>query len=140
MDERFRIDPLAQRKAVARVGIMRRIAKAKLRLHGLVPLIDGAALVISELVANAVLHSGTTEVRVTMAVRSGSLHIVVVDGMPNQATLKAADEAAESGRGLLLVEAVAAEYGGAWGTSHRGAHTWCRLPLPDRSGERIAQL
>ncbi|MCG7202355.1 ATP-binding protein [Streptomyces arenae] len=131
MDEQFSIGPLEPLTDAAQVGVMRRIAKAALQRHGLAALVDAAALVVSELVGNAVLHSGTAEVRTIMVVRSGILHIVVVDGMPGQAVLRTADDVAESGRGLFLVEAVAAECGGSWGTSCAGACTWCRLPVPD---------
>ncbi|MEV8333867.1 ATP-binding protein [Streptomyces niveus] len=113
-----------------RVGVMRRIATARLRHCRLTALIEEVSLVVSELVTNAVLHTTTSEIRVTIAIKDGFLIITVIDGMPGRATLKRADEAAESGRGLSLVAVVAEEHGGAWGTNGTGSETWCRLKVP----------
>ncbi|RPE39087.1 histidine kinase-like protein [Streptomyces sp. Ag109_O5-1] len=134
MDERFPIGPPGPDRQVvpetaSRVRIMRRIATARLRFHGLEALIDPAQLVVSELVANAMIHSGAAEVQVVMFTREGCLNIVVIDGMPGEATLTPPGVTSESGRGLYLVQAVTAEYGGDWGTSDAGAQTWCRFPV-----------
>ncbi|MEV7393957.1 ATP-binding protein [Streptomyces sp. NPDC091215] len=134
MDERFPISPPGpDRQVVAetasRVRIMRQIAADRLRCHGLEPLADPAQLVVSELVANAMIHSGAAEVQVVMFIRDGWLHIVVVDGMPGEATLTSPGVTSESGRGLHLVQATTAECGGDWGTSDAGAQTWCRFPV-----------
>ncbi|WP_217561556.1 ATP-binding protein [Streptomyces sp. GbtcB6] len=140
MDERFAIGPRGpnlqpSQQAAARVGIMRRIAAAQLRFHGLDVLIDAVQLVVSELVTNAVRHSGAAEGRVILTTREGCLHIVVVDGVPGEASLKPAGATAESGRGLHLVDAIAMEHGGAWGTRAAGAETWCRLEVPTMEGQ-----
>ncbi|MEU3984618.1 ATP-binding protein [Streptomyces sp. NPDC026672] len=117
----------------ARAGAIRRIAAARLRYCSLDALRDDVMLVVSELVTNAVLHAGTSEIRVTMAVRDGFLVITVVDGVPGAAATRHTDGNSESGRGLELVEAVAKEHGGSWGTSNAGAKTWCRLALPPQT-------
>ncbi|MEU0027431.1 ATP-binding protein [Streptomyces sp. NPDC006335] len=117
------------------VGVLRRIAAARIRHHGLGALTDEVMLLVSELVTNAVLHSGTRTIGLEMAVKDGFLNIAVIDGMPGVATLREADEDAESGRGLALVQRVAKERGGAWGTRDGGATTWCRLALPEESEE-----
>ncbi|MFJ6705673.1 MULTISPECIES: ATP-binding protein [unclassified Streptomyces] len=140
MDERFAIGPLVSNsqpslEAAARVRVMRRIAAAKLRFNGLDTLIDAVQLVVSELVTNAVRHSGTAEGRVIITTRDGYLHIVVRDGMPGEASLKPTDATTESGRGLYLVDAIAVEHGGSWGTSKAGAETWCRLAVPPTEGQ-----
>ncbi|MEU3984430.1 ATP-binding protein [Streptomyces sp. NPDC026672] len=114
----------------ARVGAIRRIAAARLRYCGLDALRDDVMLVVSELVTNAVLHAGTSEVRVSMTVRDGFLVVTVVDGVPGAAATRHTDGNSESGRGLELVEAVARVHGGSWGTSNAGAETWCRLAVP----------
>jgi anti-sigma regulatory factor (Ser/Thr protein kinase) len=88
-------------------------------------------LIVSELLTNALLHSGTTEISLNITVRDGSLHIAVGDGMPGAAEPREAGEGAESGRGLALVEALVEESGGAWGTSADGATTWCHLMVPE---------
>ncbi|MFI5799051.1 ATP-binding protein [Streptomyces sp. NPDC051677] len=113
-----------------RVGAMRRIAAAKLRYYGLDALIDEVMLIVSELLTNAVLHSGTQEIALLLRIEDGVLHIVVTDGMEGSAMSRPANDNAESGRGLALVEALAKENGGEWGTSDVGATTWCCLALP----------
>ncbi|MEB3966363.1 ATP-binding protein [Streptomyces kunmingensis] len=112
---------------------MRRIAAARLRHCGLEALSDEVTLVVSELVTNALLHSGTAEVGVTMAIQDGFLTITVTDGMSGAAVPGLADGDAESGRGLDIVEYVVKEHGGAWGTCEAGAETWCRFALPEEA-------
>ncbi|MDA5145873.1 ATP-binding protein [Streptomyces sp. AD681] len=118
----------------ARVGVLRRIAAAKLKHRGLDALIDDVLLISSELLTNALLHSGTTEITLNLAVQSGSLRITVIDGMPGRAKRRKADDDAETGRGLGLVEVLAEQSGGTWGASEDGAATWCSLRVP--AGQR----
>ncbi|MET8824835.1 ATP-binding protein [Streptomyces sp. NPDC004610] len=114
-----------------RVGILRRIATARLRLARLEELIAPAGLVVSELLTNALRHSGTQEIRLVLGIRDGFLCVVVIDGMSGAAKPRTSvDEDAECGRGLLIVDATAQEHGGTWGTTHDGAQTWCRFALP----------
>lgn len=119
-----------RREDACRVGVLRRVAAARLRFCGLEALIDDVMLVVSELLTNALLHSGGTEIVLRLRVEDGFLRVIVVDGMPGCAVPKAAEADAESGRGLALVEAVAGENGGAWGTSEDGFETWCSLRVP----------
>lgn len=115
------------------VGVLRRIAAARVRYAGLGALLDPVTLVVSELVTNAVLHSGSQRIGLVMTVRSGYLNIAVIDGKPGAAKLKQTDEDAETGRGLVLVDRVAQEYGGTWGTADAGAKTWCRFAVPEET-------
>ncbi len=114
----------------ARVGVLRRIAAARLEHRGLDALIGDVLLISSELLTNALLHSGTTEITLNLAVRGGCLRITVVDGMPGRAERRKVDDEAETGRGLGLVEVLAAQSGGTWGTSEDGSATWCSLRVP----------
>ncbi|MFH9826465.1 ATP-binding protein [Streptomyces bobili] len=113
------------------VGVLRRIAGARIRWCGLDSLTEAVMLLVSELVTNAVLHSGAKRIGVVMTLSHGFLEIAVIDGMPGAATRRESDEKSESGRGLALVETVVRENGGAWGTSDAGAKTWCRLAVPE---------
>lgn len=71
-------------------------------------------LVTTELVTNAVRHSGTDEVVVYVRVGRPSLLVKVCDRGPGvDATVREADLMDEGGRGLFLVEAVSH----SWGTS-----------------------
>ncbi|MGW3952980.1 ATP-binding protein [Streptomyces sp. NPDC004752] len=127
-------DPLRAEDTV-RVGIMRRIVSARLRYCGLEVLHDDVMLIVSELLTNALLHSGTTKITLSITVEDESLRIAVGDGMPGCAAPKPTDGDAESGRGLALVEHLVQENGGDWGTGDAGATTWCLLDVPatDRS-------
>jgi hypothetical protein len=93
--------------------------------HGLDGGSDAAQLVASELVTNAVLHARTW-MELALRLLPPLLHIAVTDGSPEspQITL-ITDESAESGRGLLLVDAMAT----GWGTlvSHSGKLVWATV-------------
>ncbi|MFC5220479.1 ATP-binding protein [Streptomyces coerulescens] len=115
----------------SRIGVVRRIAAAKLRYCGLKALVDNVMLIVSELLTNALLHSGTTEIRLDITVEGQDLCIAVHDGMAGHAVPKITDDDAESGRGLQLIDVLIRENGGCWGTSEGGATTWCRLAIPD---------
>ncbi|MEU6403874.1 ATP-binding protein [Streptomyces sp. NPDC046985] len=113
------------------VGRMRRLARARLISAGLAGLADDAELVVSELVTNAVVHSGGSEVTLTLRLHESHLEIWVHDGVagdhhPVRPAVEAYDE---GGRGLHLVAAVAACHGGSWGLGDQGATTWCRLAV-----------
>ncbi|MFF1627432.1 ATP-binding protein [Streptomyces sp. NPDC058251] len=111
------------------VGVLRRIAAARLRQCGLQELRADVMVLVSELLTNAVLHSGTREISLSLSVRGGFLHIAVTDGMPGNPARKDLVDDDESGRGLALVEALVQEHGGTWGTSNAGAQTWCTLAV-----------
>lgn len=111
---------------------MRRIAATRLRSCGLGVIADDVALILSELLTNALLHSGATEIGLILAVENGKLTIVVRDGQPGNVAPEAAGDEDESGRGLLLIERLVQESGGTWGTRDAGAETWCRLEVPMR--------
>jgi anti-sigma regulatory factor (Ser/Thr protein kinase) len=67
---------------------------------------DDALVVVDELVANAVLHAGT-EIELRFALQDDRLGIAVADRAPAQPNVTRPEEVAESGRGLLLVDALA---------------------------------
>ncbi|WP_405644579.1 ATP-binding protein [Streptomyces uncialis] len=116
-----------------RVGarLARLLAECRLRAWGL-PL-DPAALVVAELAANAALHGSDrrTGFRLSLSVTDTALRIEVSDSagdrMPG-AGLPAAG--AESGRGLLLVEALAERWGVTPGPPP-GKTVWAEVPLAD---------
>jgi anti-anti-sigma regulatory factor len=83
---------------------------------------DAAQLVASELVTNAVVHAGTT-IDLTLRFVPPVLHIAVRDragGVPHISGI--VDEAAENGRGLVLVDALASRWGSF--IPHRGKIVW----------------
>lgn len=127
----------------------------------LVELYDDAALALTELVANAVMHAATALV-VAISCEGGMVEIAVHDGNPSMPAIRpqrtdvegdiqralAAEAAATEpvderdprinvgaagslagGRGLLLVDALSAQ----WGVSplSDGKAVWIRTPVPD---------
>ncbi|MFE1206302.1 ATP-binding protein [Streptomyces sp. NPDC058762] len=108
---------------------MRRIAAARLRYCGLEPMTDDVTLIVSELLTNALRHSGTTEISLSITVKDGALSVRVRDGMPGAGSAQRPRDTAESGRGLFLVDALTKGSGGDWGTEDAGAETWCTIPL-----------
>ncbi|WP_437044897.1 ATP-binding protein [Streptomyces sp. enrichment culture] len=114
------------------VGVLRRITATRLCRLGLGARTDEVMLVVSELVTNALLHSSTQKITLSITAQDNMLWITVRDGKPGKPMLRTPDAQAASGRGLLIVDAVTREAGGIWGTGADGAATWCCLPLPAR--------
>ncbi|MEU6525527.1 ATP-binding protein [Streptomyces sp. NPDC046924] len=113
-----------------RVQMARRVTAARLRYCGLESLVDDATLIVSELVTNAIQHSGGTQITFNLTVDGGFLRISVHDEMPGRPVVRNTDDDAERGRGLFLVQCLTAAHDGTWGTSDDGATTWCHLALP----------
>jgi anti-anti-sigma factor len=88
--------------------------------------VDRAELLADELVTNAVLHA-RTPLRLLLELRGDLLHISVQDQSPRLLRLVAHDPERDSGRGLRLVEELAA----SWGVRPRpdGKVIWCTLRL-----------
>lgn len=118
-----------------RIRSIRRITAAHLRSIKLDEMVDVVTVIVSELLTNALLHSGTSEISLHLAIENGMLTIAVRDGQPGCATIKLPSNEDESGRGLLLVESLVQECGGAWGTRDAGAETWCCLAIPAAKGQ-----
>jgi anti-sigma regulatory factor (Ser/Thr protein kinase) len=76
---------------------------------------EAAVLIISELVTNAVVHSGSSVVGCALRIDSGSLHIEVTDQGTGPYEPVVGEPSADdvSGRGLLLVSSLSK----AWGVS-----------------------
>jgi hypothetical protein len=142
-------------------SVARAFLRACLTDWDLMALYDDAALALTELVANAVIHAATPLV-VAVSCEGGMVEIAVHDGNPSVPALRPhrtdvegdikqalAAEAATAepvderdprvhvgasgslvaGRGLLLVDALAAE----WGVSplSDGKAVWVRTPIPE---------
>ncbi|MFE9601457.1 ATP-binding protein [Streptomyces hokutonensis] len=122
----FKVDFLP---AEIRAGQMRHITRDRLGEWNLTTLTDDAMLAVSELVTNAVKHGKGRPVELRVRRLAHELRIEVTDGTPTPARLRSAGPADENGRGLLLVDAVAKE----WGVSIDGTMTWCSLAIPDEA-------
>ena len=89
-----------------------------------VDLVDAAALLVSEVVTNALLHAGTP-IDVAGQVTQRGLRVEVGDGSPHIPVRRAYGPTAGTGRGLVLLEQLV----DAWGVSRhgRGKTVWFTL-------------
>lgn len=113
-------------------GAARRFATAVLADWRLADLADDVDLVISELITNALLHARADQrasagagIRLDLEYDGKALTCRVLDGSPLPPTPEQAGDTAESGRGLLLVDALSAEWG--WSREASGKVVWARF-------------
>jgi anti-sigma regulatory factor (Ser/Thr protein kinase) len=115
----------------SRISQVRRIVSAQLRHWHLHPLIDAAALGVTELLANVHRHARPDRVcTVDLELRAGRLTVSVRDHDPRVPVLRPEEDLwATSGRGLDLVAAVS----DSWGVRPEGASgkaVWFSLAAP----------
>ncbi len=120
-------EPIPERDA-RRISGMRRLTRARLNHCGLSSMSDSAVLIVSELVTNAVKHSGGTRVAFRMQLQGDLLYLGVESGASGKPAVRETDDDAEHGRGLQLVEYVVSALDGIWGVSGDGTTVWCLLP------------
>lgn len=86
---------------------------------------DVAALLVSELVSNAVVHASSFDT-IELGVRSGAtgIHIDVLDHDPTPPRLSESEVPGEHGAGLRIVSRMSSRWG--WGPINGdGKHVWC---------------
>lgn len=88
---------------------------------------EAAVLAVSELVTNAVVHGAVSgDIELTLEARRGALHIEVVDRDPRPPVVGVGGADQDRGRGLLIVDRLAARWG--WSAiSKNGKAVWCDL-------------
>jgi anti-sigma regulatory factor (Ser/Thr protein kinase) len=101
----------------------RELARRAAADHDLPP--DDLAVVVSELVTNAVRY-GTPPVQLEIECCEDCVTVVVADAGPGRPARRDADDAAEGGRGLLLVGELARETGVR--PQPPGKAVWAELP------------
>jgi anti-sigma regulatory factor (Ser/Thr protein kinase) len=109
------------------VGHARRFARRTLRSWGVTVDYDAALLVVSELVTNALVHTDG-KVRMDLTLVNNRLRIAIADASPRSPVRPTSiGWEATGGRGILLVEALAA----TWGTLpvSGGKQVWAELLL-----------
>ena len=126
----------------AEVGRARRWARARLSGSGIgddEPLAETLILLVSELVTNAVVHTGRPAVLrlLLSALRDGvigKVRLEVVDGSACAPVPRRADGDETGGRGLALVAVLADRWG--WSYEGVGKRIWCELDraVPGASG------
>ncbi|MFJ8083466.1 ATP-binding protein [Streptomyces sp. NPDC096205] len=129
----LRLSPTPRGARLARL-----LAVEQLRTWGLPS--DPAAHIVAELAANAVTHGRVTgrDFRLTAYVVGTTLRIEVTDtrGDRNPVPQDPADDQ-ESGRGLLLVAALADRWGVAEGPAPRKT-VWAEVSLPETPAHRLS--
>lgn len=85
-----------------------------------------AAIVVSELITNTVVHAGTG-FRLEICLDTNSIRISVEDDEAGLPVLREPSLDAASGRGLVIVDRLATE----WGVEplQHGKIVWCDLPI-----------
>ncbi|TJZ44501.1 ATP-binding protein [Streptomyces piniterrae] len=119
--------PLPHRPEAVRAA--RSIAREVLALWKVTPEVaDVAVLVVSELVTNAVEHaSPPLTLHLSRVPGDGAVHVEVTDGGPaaTEGDWAASCAEGERGRGLTIIDTVAAAHGDHWQTGH--ATHWADL-------------
>ncbi|MFD7922001.1 ATP-binding protein [Streptomyces sp. NPDC059740] len=123
----------------SRFGQVRRIVSAQLRYWRLDPLVDPAALGVTELLANVHHHARPSkQATVELSVLLDQLTVSVHDLDPREPLLRGAGPEDTGGRGLALVAALSE----SWGVRPRGEGktVWFALPAltPAHRGAGVA--
>ncbi len=120
----------------SRIGQVRRIVSAQLRYWHLDPLIDRAALGVTELLTNVHLHAQPDKTcTVEIELLLDRLTVSVRDNDPRLPTMADTDTLATGGRGLAMVAAVSE----SWGVrpdGDCGKVVWFTLPAPAPTAAR----
>lgn len=120
----------------ASVRTARAFVAARLEAWGVTPTdvahsrVADAVLIVSELVSNAVRFC-TQELELHLTTHRDRIEIAVVDDNPQPAVLKQPDPLTPGGRGLLLVDVLAEQWGQRQRTGHKTV--WARLDVPPGS-------
>jgi anti-sigma regulatory factor (Ser/Thr protein kinase) len=112
--------PCPKSASQARAFIRRRLIE-----FGFPKLVDDGALIAVELVTNAVREAPDEPVLLSLRLSAGRPVIEVRDCSPVLPVVKDADFVSETGRGLHIVSALAAELG--WHRAGRGKVVWAAL-------------
>ncbi|WP_306319683.1 MULTISPECIES: ATP-binding protein [unclassified Streptomyces] len=117
----------------SRIGQVRRIVSAQLRYWHLDPLIELAALGVTELLTNVHRHAQPDKLcTVEIELLGGTLTVSVHDHDPRLPEVRDADPLATCGRGLAMIAAVSQSWGvRAHGEDGKdGKVVWFALPAP----------
>ncbi len=120
----------------AEVGRARKWARSRLAGSGISadePVAETLVLLVSELVTNAVVHTGCpavlrlllTGVREDAGGPAGTVRLEVADSCDRAPVPRHADGDATGGRGLALVDGLADRWG--WAPEGTGKRIWCEM-------------
>ncbi|MFJ8495325.1 ATP-binding protein [Streptomyces sp. NPDC094038] len=112
----------------ALVAEVRHTVRTALESWGASVIADDMAVVASELASNALKHAGS-EASVRLRLSEGQALLEVDDSSMQRPVARRVGAEVEEGRGLFLVQALAAEWG--WRYREDGGKTvWASLPVP----------
>ena len=112
----------------------RRFAEQLLVEWGCDPLVESARLLVSELVVNAVLHAGTGA-DLVLRLDADHLRVEVRDGNPAPIERREYSPYATTGRGLMILDALAHRWGVDTTDDGSGKVVWFELTTgPDGDG------
>ncbi|MEU2051857.1 ATP-binding protein [Streptomyces bungoensis] len=129
----------------AEVGRARRWARSRLAGLGIEadePLADTLVLLVSELVTNAVVHTGRPAVlRLSLpgaaeTAPAATVRLEVADASSRAPVPRCAGGDATGGRGLALVDCLADRWG--WSPEDTGKRIWCELDRCASTGQGAA--
>lgn len=112
----------------AEVGRARRWARSRLVVSGIQddePLAETLVLLISELVTNAVVHTGCPAVLRMLFAAEGGVRVEVADTSDRPPQPRHAEGDDTNGRGLELVDGLADRWG--WQPEGAGKSIWCEV-------------
>lgn len=104
----------------------RRFVRDALAGWSLSELAEAAVLLVSELVTNSVLHARSS-VDLVLQATGDTFRVEVHDGSPQDARRQHFSVESGTGRGLAMVEALAADWGVT--TTAEGKYVWFSLPI-----------
>lgn len=96
---------------------------------------DVAVLLASELVGNAVEHAGSDAIHLVVDQRESRFRVEVHDDLAGRPTPLSVEALALRGRGLMLVERLASEWG-VDPSPHGGKQVWFQLRIPPQGSAR----
>lgn len=111
-------------RAVDVIGVVRRRVREAITEAGRSDLTHRAALAVSELTTNALMHGAGDTLCVEVTTDAGAVVVTVTDASPTPPVLQHVGSDSIGGRGLALVAAVS----DSWGYERRpdGKSVWCR--------------
>ena len=112
--------------SVSSAAEARWITRTVLSAWDLTDLEDLACLLVTELVTNVVLHAGSAS-ELSFSFEEGRLHVGVLDDDARPPVLRRTSPWSTTGRGLALVDALAARWGWAPGDGRGGKEVWFEL-------------
>lgn len=115
------------RPVPASVSLARRFVRATLSGWDLQDAAEIAALLVSELVTNAVLHA-RSDIDLVVDTADERIRVEVQDAIPITPALRPHDNEALTGRGLALVDS----FSSGWGVEPlpKGKSVWFEVPTP----------